>query len=196
MKRIFLLFIVLMITSLLIGCGGSSSESNNIRVIKNGDTFKYENKAGDFTYTVGLETYATDDPLYRVIFCNMDVKFRPIAYEPAYVQNILTGDLYFAEVEKSGDIYLIRGDKYEAFLNDMPFGYKKVYTNIIYGDVTGLTVEVGTSTKSVTTVNGKKYIVYPVTYTWVSSEDTFAETYYWAKGLGWYFDESAFEKID
>jgi len=187
MKKILLLFLSLMVMFLLVGCGGSDSGPSHIKVVKDGNTFKYER--GSSVFTVNLKTYKTNNPLYQVIDFdeNIDSKYEKKPF--TYVQNLLTGDIYFANLIKDGEIYDIEGELYGAFLNDMYLGYKKVYTNVTLdgNNISTLTVEVGSATDTITTLDGKVHTVYPVTYTFASSKSDNTLTHYWAKDLGWYF---------
>jgi len=195
MKRILILIFLMVSVVLLVGCGGSDSEPGNIKIVKSIDTFKYDVENGTKIRTISFNIFKTNNPLYQAIDSDENLGTKN-GINPIYVQNLLTGDIYFANLKENGDIYDIEGDLYEAFSNKMYLGYKKVYTNFtFYGnDISSLTVEVGNATKTVTTSDGKVHIVYPVTYTWEYSNITkVTDTHYWAKDLGWYFFDDVFE---
>jgi len=196
MKKILLLAFVLMTMFILVGCGGSDSGSDNIKIVKSWDTFKYDLENGSDICTVRFNIFKTNNRLYQAIDSD-EIRGTKNDIYPLCVQNLLTGDIYFANLKKNGDTYDIEGELYDAFLNKMYLGYKKVYTNFVFKgyDVLSLTVEVGNATKTVTTSDGKVHTVYPVTYTWEYENNiSNTATYYWAKDLGWYFPDDAFAK--
>jgi len=198
MKKALVLTFALLVMLILVGCGGSDSGSSNINVVKDLDIFRYKSEVPTEPvpiYVTSLRTYKTNNPLYQAISDTTTFATKIVEDVPLFVQNISNGNLYFATLTKEGDIYVIQGELYEAFTNDMYPGYKKVYTNITINNkaVSKLTIEVLNSTKSFATTDGKIHTLYLIAYKFeYPNENPVTMPAYWSKDIGWYFAADAF----
>jgi len=192
MKKVLALVFAVLVASILVGCGGGDSgpsDAKNPAIVLNNQSVSYIDTDG-VQRTHILKVANTNDSQYQVIL-NEEVKTVD-PNEQAYVQDKLTGAIYFAEVNDndSDGIYTIETPIDElavAFPTDPItwLGTSKSY-DITYGGITNIKIDVSSQKKTIV-IGKQSYSTYPILYTFtISGGETYKEFRYWSTDLGWY----------